>query len=122
MKAVIPFLLIFVFNLAAVAAENPKSTPPSAEVILKIQVFKTGKIKADGAEISSAELAKKLDRLKEKKGVVWYYREAASEEPPPQATEIVKMIIARKLPVSMSAKTDFSDYVDEQGKSRPRKK
>jgi hypothetical protein len=32
------------------------------------------------------------------------------------------MIIERKLPVSMSTKPDFSDYVDEQGKSRPRKK
>lgn len=95
---------------------------PSSEVILKIQVFKTGKIKADGAEINSADLGKKLDALKEKRGVVWYYREAASEEPPPQATEIVKMIIDRKLPVSMSSRPDFSDYVDEQGKSRPRKK
>jgi hypothetical protein len=115
-------LLALLFSLPALAGEIPKSPAPSPEVVLKIQVFKTGKIKADGAEISSAELAKRLDAAKEKRGVVWYYREAASEEPPPQATEIVKMIIERKLPVSMSTKPDFSDYVDEQGRSRPRKK
>ena len=121
MKKVIP-LLILLIGLAAIAAENPKPQGSPSEAILKIQVFKTGKVKADGAEISLTELAKKLDLLKEKRGVVWYYREAVSEEPPPQATEIVKMIIERKLPISMSSKPDFSDYTDEKGKSRPRKK
>jgi hypothetical protein len=121
MKTLIPFLIL-VFSLVALAGENPKSSTPPSEVILKVQVFKTGRVRADGAEITSADLAKKLYTLKEKRGVVWYYREAASEEPPPRATEIVKMIIERKLPVSMSTKPDFSDYVDEQGKSRPRKK
>jgi hypothetical protein len=121
MKKMIPFLLLLV-GLSALAAENPKPSLSSPELVLKIQVFKSGKVRADGAEISLVDLAKKLDNLKEKRGVVWYYREAASEEPPPQGTEVVKMIIERKLPVSMSSKPDFSDYVDEKGKSRPRQK
>jgi hypothetical protein len=33
----------------------------------------------------------------------------------------VQLIIKYKLPVSMSAKPDFSDYVDAKGVSRPRK-
>ena len=115
-------VLIILFGVSAFAAESPRPPMGSPEAILKIQVFKTGKVKADGAEIILADLAKKLDNLKEKRGVVRYYREAASEEPPPQATEIVKMIIERKLPISMSSKPDFSDYIDEKGKSRPRKK
>jgi len=121
MKKLIPFLILLI-GITALAAENPKPPSSSPEVILKIQVFKTGKVMVDGAEISLAEVAKKLDDLKEKKGVVWYYREAASEEPSPQATEIIKMIIDRKLPVSMSSKPDLSDYIDEKGKSRPRKR
>jgi hypothetical protein len=31
------------------------------------------------------------------------------------------MIIKHQLPVSMSAKPDFSDYVDKDGVSRPRR-
>jgi hypothetical protein len=69
MKALIPFLIL-VFSLAALAGENPKSSTPSSEVILKIQVFKTGRVRADGAELNSADLGKKLDALKEKRGMV----------------------------------------------------
>jgi hypothetical protein len=52
--------------------------------------------------------------------VVWYHRENPAGEPPPQGTAVIQLIIKHRLPVSMSTKPDFSDYVDDKGVSRPR--
>jgi hypothetical protein len=38
-----------------------------------------------------------------------------------QAIEAFKLIVESKLPISLSTKSDFSDYVDEKGQSLPRK-
>ena len=69
-----------------------------------------------------ADLAKLLDVVKEKNGVVWYYREDGPGEPSREAIEVIKMVVERKLPISLSSKPDFSDYIDEHGNSKPRTK
>lgn len=43
-----------------------------------------------------------------------------ASEPPPPGTAVIQLIIKHQLPVSMSTKPDFSDYVDDKGVSRPR--
>ena len=62
-----------------------------------------------------------LEKVKAKRGTVWYYRESGKGEPPAQAIEVFKLIVENKLPVSLSTKPDFSDYVDENGQAQPRK-
>jgi hypothetical protein len=52
--------------------------------------------------------------------VVWYHRENPASEPPSQGQAVIQLIIKHQLPVSMSTKPDFSDYVDDKGVSRPR--
>jgi hypothetical protein len=34
---------------------------------------------------------------------------------------VVELVVKHRLPISMSTKPDFSDYVDGDGTSRPRK-
>src|SRR4030095_7711368 len=51
---------------------------------------------------------------------IWYYRESGKGQPPIEAIEIVKLVVAHKLPISLSSKPDFSDYMDDEGHSRPR--
>ena len=58
----------------------------------------------------------------QKNEVVWYYREAGKEEPPPQAMNVIKLVIEHNRPISLSSKADFSDTIDENGNSAPRKK
>jgi hypothetical protein len=61
-----------------------------------------------------------LKKLKADNGAVWYHRQKPAREPPPQGTAVIQLIIKHQLPVSMSTRPDFSDYVDEKGVSRPR--
>jgi GTP cyclohydrolase II len=75
----------------------------------------------DGAETSIGEVKRALEKVKAKRGMVWYYRASGKGEPPVQAIEVFKLIVESKLPISLSTKPDFSDYVDEKGQSLPRK-
>ena len=89
---------------------------------LRISVLKSGRILADGKEATLSELDQMLTELKKANGMVWYYREAGQEEPPPQAMEVIKLVAGKALPITLSSKPDFSDYVGEDGQSHPRKK
>jgi hypothetical protein len=96
--------------------KNSLETP-----VTRIGVLASGKVLLDGGETSMPELKKALEKVKAKRGVVWYYRESGKGEPPTQAIEVFKLIVENKLPISLSTKPDFSDYVDEKGESLPRK-
>jgi hypothetical protein len=75
-----------------------------------------GKILLDGGEMSIAEVKRALEKVKAKRGMVWYDRESGTGEPPVQAIEVFKLIVDSELPISLSTKPDFSDYVDEKGR------
>jgi hypothetical protein len=88
-------------------------------MVLKLAVFSSGVVLADGASTTLDRLDQTLADHKATGGPVWYYREAAAD---PQATamEVIRLIARHKLPVSMSSKADFSDYLDAKGISHPR--
>ena len=92
----------------------------AAERVAKIAVFSSGAVLLDGRPTSLPALDEELRKLKADNGVIWYHRESPASEPPPQGNAVIQMIIKHRLPVSMSAKPDFSDWVDEKGVSRPR--
>lgn len=92
----------------------------AAERVAKVAVFASGAVQLDGRPTTLPALDEELKKLKADNGVVWYHRQHPASEPPPQGTAVIQMIIKHKLPVSMSARPDFSDYVDEKGVSRPR--
>ena len=80
----------------------------------------SGQILIDGTESTVAQVEQRLAQLKSEGGTVWYYREAGHQEPPPEAMQIIKMVVENELPISLSSKPDFSDYIGENGQSRPR--
>ena len=53
------------------------------------------------------------------KVLVWYHRDPDQPQTENQR-RVISLIIENKAPVSLSAKPDFSDYVDEHGQSHPR--
>ena len=92
----------------------------SAEPIAKVTVLASGTVLLDGKPTTLPALEERFKGLKAEGGAVWYHRDNPAAEPPPQGTAVVKLIIKYQLPVSMSAKPDFSDWVDDKGVSRPR--
>ncbi len=75
---------------------------------------------ASGQPVNLQALDTALKDLKEKHGIVWYYRQDPNHEPPPQAMEAIGLVVKHQLPISMSTKPDFSDVVDANGNSKPR--
>jgi hypothetical protein len=89
--------------------------------VLRISVLTSGKVLLNGKESNLADVKKALEKARSEKAFVWYYRESGKGEPPQQAMEVIKLVIENNLPISMSSKPDFSDYIDDKGQSHPRK-
>jgi hypothetical protein len=97
------------------------AAPKTETPITRISVLTSGKVLLDGEETALEAVPRALQRIKARNGVVWYYRESGRGEPPAQAVQVFKLIVENKLPISLSTKADFSDFVDEDGRSQPRK-
>ena len=121
MKKIILFIMIVVLVSCSKQSE-PADKSMEKLPSLKISVLKTGAIQADGKEISIHDLDNMFAELKKVGGTVWYYREDGKTDPPPQAMEVIKLITKYELPITLSSKPDFSDYIGEDGQSLPRKK
>ena len=107
-------------------AESPAGDPaaPAAAApvspIIKISALANGEILLDGQPCSLDDLAGRLAEAQKINAEVYYFREAADQEPHPNAMKVVQLIVENRLPVSLSTRPDFSDYVDANGHSRPR--
>jgi hypothetical protein len=84
--------------------------------ILKIAVMANGRIIVDGSPVTIDSLRVSLKRLAERRGVVWYYREAGQAEAPPESAEVMKSVIENRLPIRLSSRADFSDYIGPDGR------
>jgi len=91
------------------------------ESVLRISVLSSGRILLEGKKATLVTVNKALAKAQSAGKPVWYYRESGKGEPPIEAIEIVKLVVAHKLPISLSSKPDFSDYIDDEGHSHPRK-
>ena len=66
------------------------------------------------------ESLRKILAAAQGKILVWYHRDP--NQPPTEAQrKVLSVMIEYKAPVSLSARPDFSDYVDEHGQSHPRR-
>jgi len=88
--------------------------------VLKIAITASGQITADGRPTTIEALISILQELAKNKGKVWYYREAPLADPHPNAMKVLKAIVDCNLPVLLSSKRDYSDYIDDKGRSVPR--
>ena len=89
--------------------------------VLKVAIRADGHITADGRHTTLEALIPILHQLAKDHGEVWYYREAPEADPHPNAMKVLKAIIDEDLPILLSTKPDYSDSVDENGRSVPRR-
>jgi len=101
-------------GILLVSIAQGQSTP-----VAKVSVLSSGKLLLNGSTSSLAALEVEFQKLQKVKGSVLYYREKPAAEPPPEAMAVMELVVKYSLPVSMSSKADFSDYVDANGKSVP---
>ena len=92
-----------------------------SQKVLKIAIRASGEISVDGRPTTLEALIPMLRELANNKGEVWYYREAPEADPHPNAMKVLKAIVDQNLPVRLSTKPDYSDSVDDKGRSVPRK-
>jgi hypothetical protein len=90
--------------------------------VLQLSVLAEGVLLVNGSLTTLSQLDLTLEDLKSKHGVVWYFRENAQGDPPASGIEALKLIQKHALPLSLSTRPDFSDYVDASGRSLPREK
>ena len=87
---------------------------------VKISVLASGEMLLDGQSADSRQLDLVLEKVKLEGGQVWYYREASGAAPTPLSRAVIQSVVRHKLPISLSSKPDFSDWVDAKGVSHPR--
>jgi len=115
------YLLIFM-SIASLLSDGCGKKPASQSPVaadaptIKVAVFADGRITADGQPVTIDALRESFKTLAEKKGVVWYYREAGQSAPPPQATQVIQAVIAARLPIRLSSRPDYSDAIGFDGK------
>jgi biopolymer transport protein ExbD len=111
--------LIRIVSAAVIIASTLQLMADSRRV-LKIAITATGQISADGRRTTLEALVPMLRELAENKGEVWYYREAPEADPHPTAMKVLEAIVDQNLPIRLSTKPDYSDSVDDKGRSVPR--
>lgn len=89
--------------------------------VTTVSVLANGTLLLNGRPANLAAIESEFKTVQSNKGAVWYYRENARSTPSAEAMAVIELIQKYGLPLSMSSKPDFSDYVDHHGNSQPRK-
>jgi hypothetical protein len=105
--------MVIVF-LAGIIAYSFTDAP-----VAKVRVSRTGQVELNGAKVTREQFRAALAQLSDEGGEVWYYREALEERPSEEVLKTFRLIPEAGLPVRISSKPDFSDYIDDQGNSVP---
>jgi hypothetical protein len=111
--------LIRIVSAAVIIASTLQLMADSPRV-LKIAITATGQISANGRLTTLEALIPMLRELAKSKGEVWYHREAPKADPHPNAMKVLEAIVDQNLPIRLSTKPDYSDSVDDKGRSVPR--
>lgn len=115
--------LVAIAAMTTIACE-PVAAQSSHPDEIQVSMLRDGSMLVDGRSANLADLEAALDRMKAKGGGhVAYYREAGNETPSPELRaaimKVLEAVVRNDLPVRMSSKPDFSDSIDDQGRSRP---
>lgn len=107
--------------LLALLLSSPAAVLAQRRPVLRLAALSNGVLIADGSLTTLPALDKILAKLKDDHGMVWYYREDPDKDPAPPAVEALKLVMKHELPISLSSRPDYSDYIDPDGVSRPRR-
>ena len=102
---------VLTFNLGAAPEEGEARDTPVA----RVRVSQAGQIEMNGVKLTREQLGSALAKLGEQGGRVMYYREKWNEPPSEEAAKALEVIMEAGLPVRMSSKPDFSDYIGPDG-------
>ena len=103
-------LVLMIAAIALAGCSGGSGRPPkSSTPILKIAIFSDGRLTVEGQPSTIPQLREALQKLSEEYGAVWYYREAGLRDPPPIVTDVLKEVVALRLPIRLSTKPDYSD-------------
>jgi hypothetical protein len=115
-------ILTFALAVAVLAAlvipsmgQNVSKNSPA-----RVRIESDGRVTINDQPVAPSEITAKLSEVKRSGGSVWYWRANAGGDRHPNADLVMKAIADLRLSVSLSTRRDFSDYVDENGRSRPR--
>ena len=111
------FSLTLIGALLILSSTSSNASNSAHEAAAKVSVLATGELLLNGTPTDLVQIETEFQRLKANQGSVMYYREDGQSEPPPVAMSVIDLVVKYELPVSMSTKADFSDYVDENGTS-----
>ena len=98
------------------------ASPGKGEVLditgpsIKVRVFPSGEVEADGQNITLPQLDERLAAIKAANGIVMYYREPGADESPERelpahVTQILDLVVKRGLPIALATKSDFSEFL-----------
>jgi hypothetical protein len=116
-------LVVLFFTVVVAFNIDPRPDEQSASgayrPVAKVRVSQAGDIEMNGVRLNPEEFRSALEKLRDRGGAVWYYRERMNEPPSEAALKAFKSVVDAGLPIRMSSKPDFSDYIDESGRSVP---
>lgn len=78
------------------------------DTVIKVYVEQTGKITADGNEVSLSYLDSSFNKLKDRNGTVYYSRANAQGDPPQESIKVMDLIVKYNLPVKMFTDKTFT--------------
>ena len=113
-RLLIATMSLFSFLFGGCSKQPPPPSPN--EPVLKVAVFADGRLTVDGTAATVQTLQESLQDLGNRHGVVWYYREAGQQEPPTIAMEVMQAVVAARLPIRLSSRADYSDFIGLDGK------
>ena len=89
---------------AALALADPAkkaAAPLEHGGVAKVKVTASGQIYLNGLAADLSDLREALMRLRDKRGVVWYYRENPAGEPPKEAMAVIQVVAEARLPIKL---------------------
>ena len=98
------------FDIGAAPEGEARDMP-----VVRVRVSQAGQIEMNGVKLTREELRNALTKLKADGGGVMYYRERWNEPPSAEAAKAFEVITEAGLPIRMSSKPDFSDYIGPDG-------
>ncbi|MBV8818016.1 MAG: hypothetical protein JO022_06640 [Acidobacteriaceae bacterium] len=87
---------------------------------IKIALLASDTILLDGQAVDLEQLNGRLSKADSSQDQVLYYKQDLQRRCSAHSENILRAVIARRLPISFSTRPDFSDYVDQFGHSHPR--
>jgi hypothetical protein len=105
----------------APGGQDPDSAAPAPDSPYEmIYISRASEIVMNGNTVGMAALSKGLESLAAVHGMVLYAREAPEplQEAPLIAAEVMKLVMAYRLPIAICTNGDFSDAVDIEGHLR----